>query len=92
MLPTVTADHIARAKRMIGCGLDVEEVSQWLATHEADRAKVTVLEADLRLFTGLYGEVRRFLQGTATRQALVHWVDAIMKAENAKERAKGAKP
>lgn len=39
-LPSVTADHVVRAKRMIGCGLDVEEVSQWLANHDADKAEL----------------------------------------------------
>jgi len=39
-LPEVTADHIARAKVMIGCGLDLEQVSQWLVAHEADKAEV----------------------------------------------------
>ena len=40
MLANVTDDHIARAGRMIGCGLDVEQVSQWLATHDTDKAEI----------------------------------------------------
>ena len=40
VLAKVTEDHIARAKRMIGVGLDVQQVSQWLATHEVSKADV----------------------------------------------------
>ena len=46
-LPEVTPDHITRAKRMIGCGLDVEEVSQWLANDDALRDKIKDLEEQL---------------------------------------------
>lgn len=46
MLAKVTDDHIERARRMIGC-LDVEQVSQWLATHEADKAELCRLRAGL---------------------------------------------
>ena len=44
-LAEVTEDHIERAKRMIGVGLDVEQVSQWLATHDADKAENKRLQA-----------------------------------------------
>lgn len=40
MLARITAEHINRANRMIGCGLDLEKVSQWLATHDADKAEL----------------------------------------------------
>ncbi len=45
MLAKVTDDHVIRASRMIGCGLDVDQVSQWLATHDADKAEVERLRA-----------------------------------------------
>lgn len=43
-MPEVTPDHITRARRMIGCGLDEEEVSQWLANDDALRDKIKKLE------------------------------------------------
>ncbi len=47
----ITPDHIERAKRMIGCGLDVEQVSQWLADHDADKADNTQLREALSFTT-----------------------------------------
>jgi hypothetical protein len=46
--PLVTSDHIERAERMIGVGLDVEQVSQWLANTDAERAEIERLQAALR--------------------------------------------
>ncbi len=46
-LPTVTDDHRIRAQRMIDTGLDNDEVSQWLATHEADKAEAGRLQTRL---------------------------------------------
>ncbi len=40
---TVTDEHIKRAETLIACGLDVEQVSQMLAEHDADRAMVLSL-------------------------------------------------
>ncbi len=40
MLAKVTNDHRERARRMIGVGLDEEQVSQMLATHDAERVKL----------------------------------------------------
>lgn len=34
-LAEVTSDHIVRAETLIACGLDVEQVSQMLAEHDA---------------------------------------------------------
>lgn len=47
----VTPEHIERAKRMIGCGLDVEEVSQWLANDDADKAEIKRLLEALSFMT-----------------------------------------
>ena len=46
-LPTVTDDHRIRAQRMIDTGLDNDEVSQWLATHEAEKAEAERLQTRL---------------------------------------------
>lgn len=40
----VTPEHVKRARRLIGCGLDEEAVSHWLATHDADKAEIKRLQ------------------------------------------------
>lgn len=49
----VTEDHLVRANRLIGCGLDQEQVSQWLAEHEKDKTEVERLRDDIGWFLHL---------------------------------------
>lgn len=46
-LAPVTQDQIRRAARMIGVGLDHEAITQWLATHSADKAEIERLRQSL---------------------------------------------
>lgn len=41
-----TDDQRRRAGVMIDCGLDHEQVAQWLANHEADKAEIKRLQAE----------------------------------------------
>ena len=49
-LAKVTEDHVKRARCLMGVGLGVKQVSQWLATDEADIAEADRLKADYALF------------------------------------------
>ena len=51
-MPEVTPDHITRARRMIGVGLDEEQVSQWLANDDALKDKIKKLEERIKELEG----------------------------------------
>jgi len=61
VLAKVTEDHVARAKRLIGVGLDVEEVSQWLATYETDKAEIKRLRAELVEIEECFDEANKYI-------------------------------
>lgn len=66
MLVEPTEDQIARAKVMVGVGLDVEQVSHWLAAHEADKAELRRFERD-------YEEFEEVSPPDVPRRQFVRW-------------------
>ena len=95
-LPEVTSNHIARAKTMIDCGLDVEQVSQWLATHEADKAELKRLRASqLTTDDGVVvkrGDVIWVFADDGTLVPMSAWWDLGRPCYSTREAAEKAKP
>lgn len=70
----VTQNHVGRAQRMLDCGMDVEQLSQMLANHEAEIAELEENAAGRNTYSGgadlsaLRGGVRRVTELIAAQE------------------------